>query len=975
MAEIRKIIPRAALSDFRQQVQPGPNAFSVLAGVAQSAYDFLEPAAIEEMKRKGMADWSGVAGSTVTQSTSGRPGGGPSQALADDAMFAIGKDKLHGTDPRIAEVVQEAANNLGIKLGVSEGLRSQERQAQMVAEGKSQTMNSKHRDGHAVDFHIIGPDGKSDWSFESYRPLAEEAKRVAAAKGYQGFEWGGDWKTLKDGVHFQFNDAGAGLVAAANGTAGPEKYRDAIGNLESRGSGDYAAVGATDPKLGRALGRYGIMEANVGPWSKEVLGREVTADEFMADPSIQDAIFDAKFGQYVQKYGEEGAAQAWLGGPGNVGNTSQPDSLGTSVGEYGQKFLAELGGTSVTASAKDPVMVRTKDGVKPRLFSPMSGPILQAYNAAAGVAYLSEKMVQGQTDLIGMANDFTLDPQGFQQAAEAYIAQMADDAPEQFRADLTMELRSKAQQTFLGIVEDQQRDTRQRAANSSAALVDRWSSDYSDALASGNSAEAAAAEAKLRGVLQARESMPGLAWTPEQSENVVISAKKAAAAAVEKAQKEAETTVKGTLNTIIDAAKAGMTAADESILRDPKVAQIAPELFREATAFTTLRDQIPTFNTMSPVQQQAALTEMKSQPVTEDWEVDLYAAAEKVAAENAAKWIEDPIKRAREVLTDDPPPEIPEFDPMKPEAFLNGLKERAVYSQRLMDGNYTKGPEYLDNAEAERFGAMVGKDVDPEIKAGIVGAIVGAMGPDAGEFFKEIKTSDPVLPHIGALMASGGDNTVAVEALQGQALIDQKVVPAPSATAVAKGRAPVESALRSTPGALQAMEGVQKTAEAIYAARVPANADEDTQAKVMQEAWQAALGQQVKRKVLYGGIQKIGGQDVLLPPKVSGVALDGALKAAFGDPGGFWSWAPKVDGNPDMWMAAAGGIPALGGKPLSPDLWLNGEIALTPMGGNMYRLTFQRGDNEPQDVRFLGRNDDMPFVFDVEALIGASLVP
>lgn len=120
-------------------------------------------------------------------------------------------------------------------------------------------------------------------------------------------------------------------------------YRDAIASIESAGSGDYAAVGPTHPKLGRALGRYQVMEANIGPWSREVLGFEVSPEEFMANPDIQDAIFDGKFGAYVAQYGPEGAAQAWFGGPGGVGRTERRDSLGTSIGNYTEKFRRALG--------------------------------------------------------------------------------------------------------------------------------------------------------------------------------------------------------------------------------------------------------------------------------------------------------------------------------------------------------------------------------------------------------------------------------------------------------------------------------------------------------------------------------------------------------------------------------------------------------------------------------------------------------
>src|SRR5690242_14041971 len=99
-------------------------------------------------------------------------------------------------------------------------------------------------------------------------------------------------------------DASAELGNTA--PAGDPSYRNAIASIESAGSGDYGAIGPTNPKMGRALGRYQIMEANIGPWSQEALGRTVTPDEFLADPKIQDAIFDKKFGSYVSQYGPEG---------------------------------------------------------------------------------------------------------------------------------------------------------------------------------------------------------------------------------------------------------------------------------------------------------------------------------------------------------------------------------------------------------------------------------------------------------------------------------------------------------------------------------------------------------------------------------------------------------------------------------------------------------------------------------------------
>jgi hypothetical protein len=184
---------------------------------------------------------------------------------------------------------------------------------------------------------------------------AEKSGRAGADSVFQG---------IVNRITGQAPDAdGSRMVSTGAGPAstGPvssqsSAYRDAIASIESAGSGGYKAVGPTHPKMGRALGRYQIMEANVGPWSREVLGREVSPDEFMADARIQDAIFDGKFNSYVQQFGPEGAAQAWFAGPGGVGKTDRKDTLGTDTGTYGRKFMRALGsqGQPQKAAGRDP---------------------------------------------------------------------------------------------------------------------------------------------------------------------------------------------------------------------------------------------------------------------------------------------------------------------------------------------------------------------------------------------------------------------------------------------------------------------------------------------------------------------------------------------------------------------------------------------------------------------------------------------
>jgi N-acetyl-anhydromuramyl-L-alanine amidase AmpD len=62
-------------------------------------------------------------------------------------------------------------------------------------------MKSRHITGHAVD---IAPviDGQPSWSWPLYYKLAPQVKAAAKAVGVP-IEWGGDWKSFKDGPHWQ----------------------------------------------------------------------------------------------------------------------------------------------------------------------------------------------------------------------------------------------------------------------------------------------------------------------------------------------------------------------------------------------------------------------------------------------------------------------------------------------------------------------------------------------------------------------------------------------------------------------------------------------------------------------------------------------------------------------------------------------------------------------------------------------------
>ncbi|UDF29392.1 UNVERIFIED_ORG: phage tail length tape measure family protein [Roseateles sp. XES5] len=135
------------------------------------------------------------------------------------------------------------------------------------------------------------------------------------------------------------NDNG---VSVLGGKSALGLYAQAVKDIESSG-GNYRALGPITASGDRAYGAYQIMGANIGPWTKSALGHSMTPQEFLRSDSAQDAVFDKVFGSYVSKYGADGAAQAWFGGPGSVGKGGAGSDLyGTTGTSYVAKFNASL---------------------------------------------------------------------------------------------------------------------------------------------------------------------------------------------------------------------------------------------------------------------------------------------------------------------------------------------------------------------------------------------------------------------------------------------------------------------------------------------------------------------------------------------------------------------------------------------------------------------------------------------------------
>lgn len=118
--------------------------------------------------------------------------------------YALGPrslERLVGVHPDLVRVVKRAIGESPLDFTVLEGLRSRERQTVLYAKGATKTMNSRHLTGHAVDLAPVIA-GQVSWDWPLYDKLALTVFAAAKDEGVP-ITWGGNWKTFRDGPHFE----------------------------------------------------------------------------------------------------------------------------------------------------------------------------------------------------------------------------------------------------------------------------------------------------------------------------------------------------------------------------------------------------------------------------------------------------------------------------------------------------------------------------------------------------------------------------------------------------------------------------------------------------------------------------------------------------------------------------------------------------------------------------------------------------
>jgi hypothetical protein len=101
------------------------------------------------------------------------------------------RNNLATVKPILADVIRRALELSDVDFAVTEGIRTAKRQKELYASGASQTMQSKHLTGDAVDL-VAFVGSRVSWEMPYYFSIADAVKAACEERAVD-IRWGGAW--------------------------------------------------------------------------------------------------------------------------------------------------------------------------------------------------------------------------------------------------------------------------------------------------------------------------------------------------------------------------------------------------------------------------------------------------------------------------------------------------------------------------------------------------------------------------------------------------------------------------------------------------------------------------------------------------------------------------------------------------------------------------------------------------------------
>jgi cell wall-associated NlpC family hydrolase len=277
---------------------------------------------------------TGAGGTDLTTAANATATG---RKVAETARAWAGKQYKPGVPAMCASFVRSVLAEAGVTVGVSKGSAGPLMADSFAGKDLGQIVKNKGdlQPGDIVMFQRTY-NGPGRWGITHVgiyvgdgeivdRPTAGGSVKLRSIDTFPEF-WGG----LRPSAYGA--DDGGSINTAA--------LMEAIKSQESGGN-TVAVNGRTG-----AMGAWQILPSNLPSWSKQCLGRQITASQFMGDPNLQRQIVECKLTEYAQTHaakanGEEElvrrVASTWYSGNGDLWDNARrqgPGGSEPSIREY-----------------------------------------------------------------------------------------------------------------------------------------------------------------------------------------------------------------------------------------------------------------------------------------------------------------------------------------------------------------------------------------------------------------------------------------------------------------------------------------------------------------------------------------------------------------------------------------------------------------------------------------------------------------